>query len=493
MVNVINMLNQIKKWFSNPYNSALFALIIFSLVIRIYFLIKTSSQPLWWDEADYVNLAKSLISSLDYPFDPVRQPLFPLIFAFFFKIYPSEIFLRLFMILISTSSVVGAYYLGKKAYDEKTALISSFFISVSYIILFFGNRLLIDVPSMTFYLFSALFFFLYIKFNKPPYFYISSVIIAIGTLARLTTAVLLLVFLLYFLFTSKFSFIKKKETWVAGSIFSAIILPYILWGFVKFNGFVITMAGGVNAPENYVSNFFLVLKNYLILFPSYFSWPLTILFIIGLISCLKFILGFDVLFKSNDFNNLKRDFFILLLFIAPLLFISFSINHNEDRYILASFPALFLIASRGFMILYNKTKKYSRTISVILLIALIIFVGYYQINESNKIIELKKDSYAEVKLAGEWLKQNTRDETIIFTRSLPQTLYYSERKTYGISEEKNKFEQSFNNQSSPILIISIFESHPEWIYSFPEEKGMSPIRAYLDENKNPLLIIYKLK
>jgi len=152
--------NKIIKWLKNPYNFALFAIIVFAVAIRLYYFILTKTQPIWWDESEYLNIARSWAYGLEYNYwTPVRPVFFSLITAMFFKISYGEFLPRLLMLLLSIVSVIGMYYLGKEVYNKEVGLISSLFASVFYLNLFFTYRLQMDVPSLAFFILSALFFY----------------------------------------------------------------------------------------------------------------------------------------------------------------------------------------------------------------------------------------------------------------------------------------------------------------------------------------------
>ena len=112
---------------------------------------------------------------------------------------------------------------------------------------------------------------------------------------------------------------------------------------------------------------------------------------------------------------------------------------------------------------------------------------------ANQLTENKKASYLEVKQAGLWLKENSNPEDIIITASGPQIAYYSERSTYTQGNETG-FPEMIKELKPRFLILSIFESHPEWLLQYPQEHQdtLTPIKAY-QQNEQPVLIIYEFK
>mgnify|MGYP001589359055 FL=1 len=119
------------------------------------------------------------------------------------------------------------------------------------------------------------------------------------------------------------------------------------------------------------------------------------------------------------------------------------------------------------------------------------------------IIEIKKETYLQVKQAALWMKENTKEGDKLFSISFPQTQYYSDRETlsywpphsgYNTSEE---FAKWLDKEKPKFLTISLFENHPEWIVPIVENKTdkFLPVQAYfLDpEQKQLALVIYEVK
>ncbi len=481
------MQEKIINWFKK--NWILISIIVFTIAVRIYYFILVNNQPLWYDEALYLNIARRFAFGINYTFPPVRPILFSLINAFFLRIIDNEFLPRLFMLLLSVASVLGVYLFGKELYNKKVGLIASFLTSIFYLNLFFTYRLLVDMPSLTFFVFSGFLFLKYFKTNSNKVLYLATCVIAIGTLLKLSTAFILPAILIYALITGGFKFFKRKEIWMAFLIFILILSPYIIWGYFEFGGFVLTQAvSRVASKDPFVG--FSLMKNYLIMFPTYFSWILLATFIFGIASMYKVFLYFDHLIKGDE--KLKRDLFLLLILVIPFVLVSFLIGHNENRYLITIFPTIFLISSSFIMVAYNSIRKRTKLLAVIFLIGLLVFTAGFQLMATDSLIKIKLGSYLEVKEAGVWLKQNSDVSDVIATKSRPQIKYYSEREVIGLLETKEEFEATLT-PNTKFFMLSIFENHPEWAYTYPIEKNLTVIQAYVNQENQPLLIIYELK
>ena len=503
-------------WFKNKYNLALFSLLAFAVFIRIYYFLMTQNQVLWWDEAEYMVIAKDWVYGIPKYIDPVRQVLFPLIISIFFRISQTEFLTRFLLLILSIASVVGVYFLGKEMFDKKVGLFASFLTSVFYLNLFFSYRVLVDIHSLAFFTFSAWLFFKYFKENSPKYLYIAAVVIAIGSMFKLTTAYVLFAVLIYLLITEKLNFLKRKEIWISAIIFWLVISPYIIWGFITFHGFVLTKAAEVTAPHgvDYITSTTRVLGGYISLFPNYLvplnnSNPLIGLIIsiaiiaILIISSYKLFIGFDILIYKKEldkgvsvYNNLKRDLYLLLIFLLPLILVSIMISHNEDRYILNSFPALFIMIGALVMNIFNYiSSKKLKGLAILFLVVVIISFAYTQLNSADSLIKVKLNSYSQVRDAGIWFSENSEPLDSIATVSFSQVEYYSKKETIMIPETEEEFESKTIPEKHPkYFMLSGFEQGPEWSRSYPQRKNLTVANVFfLDSAKTqPIVILYNM-
>jgi len=486
------------KFFKDKHNLLLVLLLSFAIIIRLYYFFLTKDQAVWWDAGEYMSMARAWAFNLEYEFLPVRPVLLSLITAICFKIYYSEFLPRLLILGLSISSVYGMYLLGKEIYSKKTGLIAATLMSASYLSLFHTYRLLVDLPSLTFFIFSALFFYKYFKYNSNKMLYYGAITIAIGVLFRITTATFLIAIAIYVLVLQKLSFLKKKEIWISAIIFWIVLSPYIIWGYLQFNGFVLTLAGGHNAPAKgtFISNGISNMISYIKLFPLVYSWPVLIFFIIGLIFMYKFFLGLDLIILKKT-NKVNKELFLLLIFLIPIISVSFSIGNHyyEDRYIMNSLPAVFIIASFAVIKTYHLIKKNSKLLAILFIIIFLIASMYPQLKYADTLIKYQKDSFKEFKTSGIWLRDNSEPNEKIITSSWPMTGYYAERSARGFVSTKEEFEEL--RSSDPNLkyfIVSAIQSSPEWTYTYPQENNLTIIQAYFADQaqQQPILVIYRL-
>src|SRR3989344_1097759 len=137
----------------------LIGILAFTFFIRLYYFIITKSQPVWWDEAEYLNLAKNWAFGFPpWALPAVRPIFFPLVLSFFYKIGANEITIRIIPFLTSIASVYLVYLIVKEMYNKKIGLISSFMLAIFWSYLFFSTRILVDVPVSTLWLLGVFLF-----------------------------------------------------------------------------------------------------------------------------------------------------------------------------------------------------------------------------------------------------------------------------------------------------------------------------------------------
>lgn len=491
--------DRIIKWLKDPYNLFFLALLITAISIRIHYFFMTSQQPLWWDEADYMSMAKNWAFGQKYELSPVRQILFPLTVAVLLKIANNEFLPRFMLLLFSILSVIGVYLLGKETHNKKVGLVAGLFMSVFYLNLFYSFRLLIDVPSLVLFTFAGLFFYKYFKTDSNKMLYIGAVIIALGTLAKLSTAAFLFGILAYLLVTEKLDFLKRKELYIAALIFFIILSPYIIWGYYEFGGFIITEAGKFNAPEgNYILNAFNNFKTYIFHFDNYLTIPLLLAFVLGLVLMYKTFLGFDLILKSKkrkEYQELKRDLYVLLILIVPLLVVSSSLGYFEDRYAIIIFPSVFIIAGDFVIKLFDIVKRHNYVLAWAIILLILGSAVYLQLEHNDLLIKSKLSSYEVVKQAGIWLRDNTNPEDKIIASSFPQINFYSDRETVGAFKTREEFELfRAENPDLKYYVISAFEPTADWFRAYPIENNMTVKGGYFADQarQQPVLIIYEL-
>ena len=512
---------EIKKYLQE--HILLVGVLLFAAIVRIYFFIKVGVQPIWWDEGDYLSLAK--IWALDMPrpdwyehFVGLRPLLYPLVLFSFLKIGLGELSIRFFTLLLPSIGVVYfTYRLGTSMYNKLVGAAAAVMISVYWVGLFYTYRILTDIPSLFFGL-ACIFFFweYYIQRNKPWGLYVGMLFGVLAFSTRFPLALVPISLALFLIFIKKWRVITDKTIWKGLGLTIIFLSPYIVY-FITSNfyalKFYLVSGATVDDPLEWSTiGFFAGLP--------FTFWKIA--FILGVVSFYSLFLYGDMIWKQKT-TKFNADIFIILFMLVHFYFYIAVIREHTDRWLLMMMPLMFIIAGKGLHWAYSLIKPYSKSIAIIAVGILLIGGVYQNLTHAHNLIMAKKDSYKEIKLAGEWLRENTPPETRVITSSVVQSQYYSERWNEGHSNKNHRmppetkcidnlggtsqnascqalseelFELSKAEFKPDYFIVSVFEPvfTPQWVYSYGQRKNLAVVQAYAAPG-NPqqaMLVIYKL-
>lgn len=484
--------DKLENFLRDKYNLMFLGIILIAFIIRLYYFIHTYNQPLWWDEAEYMSMAKNILYGIPYDFNPQRPILFPLLISLF--IWLGEGFVRFFIsFLPSIGIVILTYLLGKEFYDKKVGLIASFIISVCWVLLFNATRIHADTIALFFSLLGIYFFWKgYIVKKSLKLSSLGFLFMALGFMIKVNSALAPLIVLIFLIIITKMEFLKEKILWKSVIWFFIPLIPYFIYNYLKFGTILSFIQGYIDpsslsaksqSPLNWGIFKFVYVYTDLVLF---------ILFILGvLFVLLNIILGFDLMYKENNLK-VKADLFSVLAVLTVIFYFVFIERWNaEERWLMLMSPFLFFIIGRGLTEVINYIKINKKVISFIIVI--ILFIGaYQQVTFTNNLINIKKTSYEPVKLAGLWIKEHSEKGDIVLSKSVPQITYYSERETLGIVSN-----EEIKDLKPKYIMISIFEIHPTELLERVEKikDHLQIVNGYFmdAEGKQPALIVYSFK
>jgi 4-amino-4-deoxy-L-arabinose transferase-like glycosyltransferase len=499
-----NIKNYISNWLKDPYNKAFLGILILAIAVRIYFLVTTLHQAVWWDAADYLTEAKVIAGRLNiqYYFTPRRTFLLPLLWAGLLKLGFGEVSFRILEFLFSVSIIPATYMIGKKMFDKKIALISSFLSAVFWMYLFYSNRLMTEIPSLALLLFSVYFFWEAYANKKEKMYIWFGIFLGLSFLVRAGTLVMFAVFPIFLIITQKFKFLKNKYVWLGALSAGVLMAAFFIFTSIKqhLNSIAYflaltpsTVPGGEGTRFQDLMGLSGI-SQYFQMMPHYFpGLILLLLFILGVLLILfDIFIGFDVITKRKS-QSYDKYLFIFLFALVPFIFQACLYNHSEDRYLMNAFPAFFIMLSLGLVKIEGVLKKYSKYLGVVVIIILLAIGGYQQLTYGNEIIAGKVLSYAEVEQAALWMKANSNSSAVIISSSVPQTTYYAERATFVIPANQSDFEKLIADKKPTFLVLS-YEPSPQWAYSYPQNHTdiLVPVEGY-PAGGPYVLIIYRFK
>jgi len=484
--------SKISEFFKDKTNWILIGIIAFALIIRLYYFVLTKGQALWWDESEYLAMAKSWIHqipALNENLNPQRTILFPGLIALFYLIGFSDIMVKFLVVLIPSVLVVYIMYLiGKEMYNKKIGLISAFLMSIFWLLIFNTNRFHTDALGMLFSFLAILFFWKrYVTDKKRKYMLWVALFLALGILIRPLVGINVFILGVFLILMRRTRIIKDKYLWVSTILGFIVLIPLLIYNYSKFNlifAFISSYSTGLDPSGAWkIFTFF-----------QWFSeWIFFIIFIIGIIYILfNLIVGYDYIFKKK---NLTADFFNVWLILAYLSYFLFILRaYPEDRWLMPMTMAIFIITAKGTLFIYDFLKKYHKAIAIIVLGLIFIYGGYSQIAHADSITRAKIDTYKQEPIAGEWIKENTVAEDILISNNehMPFRVY-TERTVYTMGGINNTIKTIIENKPKYLILTAYYPSD-EWSYNFPEDHqdSLEPVKVFY-EGEQPVIVIYGFK
>ena len=476
----------------SKYDLAFIGIFIFAIAVRLYFFYVTQNQTLWWDGAEYMNMAKNFVGTYNAEWWPGRPILMPLLWAGMLKLGFGETALKFLVTIFSVVGILFTYLTIKNMYDKRTAVVTTALLSAFWLHLFYSARMLVDVPSLTMWTIIIYFFWKAIDTKDWKYYILTGIFVALGTLVRFPILIIGVLILIYLVAIERHKFLFDKNIWLMAGGGLAVMIPYFIWAILKFGSpFYQILFGSGAAGQTFGLPSLLA---YLRLFPVYFTTVGLILFVIGLYMFVDTILGMDLLNKiSGENKRLRNNFFILLWLLIPLIYFATQ-SRTEERYIIFIFPAAFLIITKGIFYIETLLKRVQLNLAHAVAVILIIAIVILQLGAANTSITNSVNSYAPIKEVGIWLNENTPKDSVIYTMSIPQIEYYAERKTLSYGGTAEDFNKIISAGGNSYFMISAFEGHPDWVVDYlSKNTNLELLRTYEDENQQLVLILYKIK
>jgi hypothetical protein len=500
--------NFLFSWIKDDYDKAFLLIFIGFLLMRIYYFWMTRNQPLWWDEADYMGIAKTWAGIMDYPVNVIRPLLLPIIAYFFELTGAGEMGMRLLLVILSLSTIFLMYTLASFLFNKKVGIISSFLLGIYWSFTFFSFRVLVDVP-LTFLWLASIFTFFYSYFNNKSwkYFVLAGIILGASFLMKFTSAALVIIFAVYLLTTEKIKVIKNKKIWAFYIASFFTVLPFFIYQHFSYGDF---FAFNKVATANLVN--VKLLPSFIGHFALSSSWLLSIgrwLFFLGFLWMLiDLVIGFDFISKKRSKQN-KEFFVIIWIVISIFLFARiFDATGAEDRYYFIFNPAMFLVIALVLENISKCLKGYSKILPAIFLIGILLFVGYQNTLQTDQVIKSRLDSFGELKKAGEWINRNTpKSDSILVAEESAEIIYYAER-AYNIENHnlanKTDLINKINLHNPSHIVLSFYYYLQrnnggslevlQYIFSRPEAfQVVQTYGPYVDKEQTlPLVVIVKV-
>ncbi len=301
-----------------------------SLLVRLYLLYETSNQPVWWDEANYLVKAKSIALGLpDTGYDSGRPILFSIFLAPFFALGLGEIGIRIAMSATSLLSVYLLYKVGARLANPWVGIVAAALFSSHYLNLFFTQRIMCEIPYVTFALLALVFFLS----DNRKLVWASGPMFAVSVMLRYPAFMIPLSVLLFVLLTERSRSFRRLDYWICLGLAILSVAPDLL---VRGSD-TIQATSWILKPqssEEKISNLWKTVQVFLELWDPVSQ----IVLIVGLI-----LAGWYILNPKSPREPRRCHLLLILLILGPMLLQGLWISHLEDRYLYGCMPAACLL------------------------------------------------------------------------------------------------------------------------------------------------------
>ncbi|MBI4743830.1 MAG: glycosyltransferase family 39 protein [Actinobacteria bacterium] len=379
------------------------------------------------DEVDNLIQVRRLLAN--YSFNTIgfkHPPLYIFFLALIAKIfgYKESVFFAS-TIVLALILIIAFYFLSREFFDEKVALLSSFFLAVMPYYVFYSVWIKQDT-LMT--LFMVLSFYFFLKNRNVT----SGVFYGLGILTKESTALVTPILFFYLVFTRKL--FKLKDLFIQ----SIVGFGLSFWWFLFYAS---SVSQGNNMNKGILRVIFdpWLVKTYfkgIKFFSYYFEFmPVELGYVIlsGFIIGIIYYLHASLRDNRDDSARYQHPLvFPLLWFLIVYLVATFS-SRKLSWFVYQGVPSIAIIGAFGWNFIYQKFKEKSQiagsTFISIILILSVFNMGKFDAYRYEKIVPLGSEYQAQLKNLSDFVDRVVgKGKRIAMPFKPPVFLYYSEIK-----------------------------------------------------------------
>jgi len=429
-------------------------------------------EAVWWDEAVYMGLARSLYESFAFTFpfglERFRPILLPIILSPTYHFKSPELLARAEVLVFSAISIPAIYYLGRTLYSWKTGLLASLFLATNSLFILHGQRILAESMYITFSSLATALFYKGIENDKsllmPAAFFTG-----LAALTKNFGFFLPLLYLAYTIFGGRLNRIKLRTASFCMLIFLATLSPNFYFSWVNYGNPLGTFIDQLqNVPPATSYPYF-----YLQRFAVVFSWN-SFFILAGLILAVR--------------KRSSQDIFLLAITLLPMLLLNTVFYfHMEERYIIPFMPA-FLVGGGS---VADRLRKVDRKILVAIALLALVFSSV-SLKEGYEMIVNDSQTNGTLKQACIYLKEITRESEVVASPSYPFVYYYAERPTVKPPDDRRLLYNVLESLEVRYVLIHYPEpDNPPYLAEEIQNGKFIKIKGFQDSSGVELTAIYQ--
>ncbi|MEK6983231.1 MAG: glycosyltransferase family 39 protein [Nanoarchaeota archaeon] len=354
--------------------AGIMAVILTFLILKLF--LTGFSSALWWDSAVYIGMGKSIFSNGSIGFFEDARPLaLPLILGFLWWIGLDIVwFGSIMMLIFSVASILLTYLIARRVFGNFPGLVAALMLATYPPFIAYSTIINADLPG-GFFILTSIYLLLRQKNTFAGFF------LALAILTKFTSIVAVPA-ILFCMLLSQENVFKKLANFFLG--FLMLLLPYSIFSLISYGDLIAPLIKAHNLITNVAGNFSCPTSPGFYLASIAGGSILSALFFVGIIKK-----PFSYLRKKEWKSTL-----ILLIGLAPFIYLTFFLNCKDARYSLLFIPYTFMFSSLGLHKILKRIKGKN------IKIAILVFAFLLQITVSTKILS------SEYK----WLDYNDKNE-----------------------------------------------------------------------------------
>ncbi|MFA6330038.1 MAG: glycosyltransferase family 39 protein [Candidatus Micrarchaeia archaeon] len=471
--------------------------------IFYFALVYGVQNSLWTDEGDYVLLAKSISETGQFaiqPTDPLgilsfsqrsyALPYFTAVMSFFAGDYIYSGHLA--VALLCALAVLATYLLARRLFGDLPAIAAVLLLVFSHLLWFYSSRVLTDAPQMFFAALGLYAFFRTVQEKSPNWMVVFVLAILLGGFTKyIFFSIVLGLAVGAYLYRDailKTMQSSPKMTGLCVLLLVAFAAAFFSYQFAKSGsafglaGDYFTGAQGYGQADEF-------------LFITQANWIFN-----NSLGAILVLLGVVYAFIKKDDNAA----ILALVFLLPLLIMTFLFSYKEDRFIIFLLPVAFVLAGRVLGDAINAVADAASGKAAIgfwtgvsgLLILFLLSASVGNLDQCWSLYEGKKDSYSQVQEASYFIENITKPGEWVMASGHPQVGAYSGRPALGLDPNYTTFLNHSATLNASVYMTSLLEVYAPLVAVFTalqngtELPGNTYYHLFADTDKYELVKYY---
>jgi len=431
-----------------------------ALVVRVYVLTLTAGQPVWWDEAEYLIEARSLaLGTPDTGFYSGRPLGLSVAMAGLYAIGVGETGLRVFVGLVALAAVWLLYRVGRRLVGTHAGFVAALLFSVFYIPVFYGARLLTEMPQVALCLLAADL----VTSRSRVRTVVAAPVLVAAILTRFPAGLMAPILLAWALASERARLLRSREALVALGIGSLSAAPYLAWAWLHHGDPLYAFKSWDRAmPSMTMSERVAGLGAYARWLWAVLGWGPGTLLVVGVLLCARRVIAFPRLWRAGD-PALPAATLVLTWLLVPFFYFALVVRPVLDRFPVLALPAVFLaigVAAEWGAERLARGRAFLSS-AVVVVVATMAAVPLFL--SADRTVRQKLTSYGPLRDAGQWIAAHSEPGDTIMSASVAQLTYYTVRPNVRFPRDVGEFVRVLGDAPPRYIVYTGYESQPAWL------------------------------